>query len=78
MEMFASEARSLILSQSGCHLPFVEDFKKTFDYFHRYTVECGIPLGSILVSKREVCPRCGRKLVIEAGKTSCMLLPLSW
>ena len=63
-EKFASEARSLIylqnqcqsgsesVSQSGCHLAFVEGFKKTFDYFHGYTVECGIRVGSVLVSKR--------------------------
>lgn len=58
---FAAESESLFqlvpsLKESG-----YEEFKK----FHDFTVNCGQPIASVLVSERQGCRKCGQTLVLE-------------
>ena len=44
-----------------------EGLKKSFDHFHEFTLNCGLPVGTLLMSRRNTCRRCNGKLLVEAN-----------
>ena len=58
---FAAESESLFQLVPSLKESSSEDFKK----FHDFTVECGHPMASVLVSDHQFCRKCGRALVLE-------------
>ena len=42
-------------------------FGHHFHEFQRYTMQCGQPIGSILISKRDVCRACKKNLSVDAA-----------
>ncbi|CAB4004925.1 Hypothetical predicted protein [Paramuricea clavata] len=62
---FYCETRGLLYLDREQSL--VEGFKKTFHQFHEFTLSCGSAIGTILISKRTACHRCGGKLLVEGN-----------
>ncbi|CAB4016880.1 Hypothetical predicted protein [Paramuricea clavata] len=50
------------------HPSLATDYKKTFKEFHDFTLSCGSPMGTILVSSRTICHKCERPLSVEQKK----------
>ena len=64
-QKFACEARGLIyVDRKQC---LTEGLKKSFEHFHEFTLNCGAPIGTILMSARSTCRRCNGKLLVEAN-----------
>ena len=62
---FACETRGLLyLDRQQC---LTEGLKKSFEHFHAFTLNCGTPIGTILMSARTTCRRCNGKLSVEAN-----------
>ena len=47
------------------HLSLLKSDKELFCDFNDFTVKCGKPIATVLSSSRDVCRKCGRKLVFE-------------
>ena len=47
------------------HLSLLKSDKELFRDFNDFTVKCGKPIETVLSSSRDVCRKCGRKLVFE-------------
>ena len=62
---FAAESESLFQLVPSLKDSSSEDFKK----FHDFTVECGHPMVSVLVSDYQFCRKCGQALVLEKSAT---------
>ena len=61
-ETFKSEVSSLIY----LHPYLANGFKDLFKDFHDFTLSCGSPMGTILMSNRSTCRNCKRCLSIES------------
>ena len=62
---FACEARGLIyVDRKQC---LTEGLKKSFEHFHEFTLNCGAPIGTILMLARSTCRQCNGKLLVEAN-----------
>ncbi len=48
-------------------------FEADFREFHNFTINCGMPMASILVSKRDCCRRCNKRLVVD-GKPRVVVI----
>ena len=58
---FSAECKSLFQLVPSLNESSPEEFKK----FHDFTVECGHPISSVLVSVHQFCRKCGQALVLE-------------
>ena len=58
---FVSEAKSMIY----LHGSFVKNHKQKFLEFSDFSLSCGMPVGSVLMSSRQICRRCGCALFID-------------
>ena len=58
---FVSEAKSLLY----LHGSLVKNYKEKFLEFSDFSLNCGMPVGSVLMSSREVCRRCGCALFVD-------------
>ena len=58
---FAAECNSLFQLVPGLKESSPEEFRK----FHDFTVECGHPMSSVLVSEYQLCRKCGQSLVLD-------------
>ncbi len=68
---FAGETRSLLyLCKSG---NVTKGFKADFREFHDFSINCSMPMASVLVSKRDSCRRCNRILVVD-GKPHVVVI----
>ena len=47
------------------HLSLLKSDKELFRDFNDFTLKCGKPIETVLSSSRDVCRKCGRKLVFE-------------
>ena len=47
------------------HLSLLKSDKELLRDFNDFTVKCGKPIATVLSSSRDVCRKCGRKLVFE-------------
>jgi hypothetical protein len=45
-------------------------FKEYFKELHNFSLNCGLPMSSVLVTNREVCHHCNKSLVVEEA-TCC-------
>ncbi len=68
---FAAETRSLLYICKSANL--MNGFKADFREFHDFTINCGMPMASILVSKRDCCRRCNKRLVVD-GKPRVVVI----
>ena len=61
-QKFACETRGLLyLDRQQC---LTKGLKKSFKHFHDFTLNCGAPIGTILMSSRSTCRRCNGKLLV--------------
>ena len=58
---FIVETQSLLYLHSSS----LRSEKEQFRDFHDFTLQCGTPLGTILVAKRDNCRNCGKKLATD-------------
>ena len=58
---FASEAESLLY----LHPTILSSDKDLFKEFHDFTLMCGQPMASILVTTQQICRQCGKTLVVD-------------
>ena len=58
---FSAECKSLFQLVPSLNESSPEEFKK----FHDFTVECGHPISSVLVSDHQFCRKCCQALVLE-------------
>ena len=58
---FAAECKSLFQLVPSLNESCADEFQK----FHDFTVECGHPMSSVLVSDHQFCRKCGQALVLE-------------
>jgi hypothetical protein len=64
-QRFACETKGLLyVDREQC---LTEGLKKSFDHFHDFTLKCGSPIGTILMSGRSTCRRCNGKLSVDAN-----------
>ena len=68
---FAGEIRSLLYLCKSANI--TKGFKEDFREFHDFSLSCGIPMASILVSSRQLCRRCKKALVVE-GKPRVVVI----
>ena len=64
VEAFTAETRSLLFLNPN----IVAFSEREFQEFHDFTLSCGQPMGTVLVSERVKCRKCDKPLVLE--KTS--------
>ena len=64
VEAFTAETRSLLFLNPN----IVAFSEREFQEFHDFTLSCGQPMGTVLVSERIKCRKCDKPLVLE--KTS--------
>ena len=62
IKSFASEAQSVLY----LHPMLLSSVKDLFKEFHDYTLMCGQPMASILVTTQEDCRQCGKTLVVDS------------
>ena len=58
---FAAETQNLLYF----HPSLLKSDREFFRDFHDFTLKCGKPIATVLSSSRDLCPKCGRKLVFE-------------
>jgi hypothetical protein len=61
VKSFVSEAQSLLY----LHPSLLSSDKQLFKEFHDFTLMCGQPMASVLVSKQENCRKCCKTLVVD-------------
>ena len=63
------EDSSTFVAESGSLLQLVPSLKESsheeLKQFHDFTLECGHPIASLLVSQHQSCRKCGQALVLE-------------
>ena len=68
---FAGETRSLLYLCKSANV--TKGFKEHFKEFHDFSLNCGLPMASILVTNREECRRCKKLLVVD-GKPRVVVI----
>ena len=58
---FATESASLLQLVPSLKESSQEEFKQ----FHDFTLECGLPMASVLLSEHQSCRKCGQALILE-------------
>ena len=61
VEAFTAETRSLLFLNPK----IVASSEREFQEFHDFTLSCGHPMGTVLVSERVNCRKCGKPLALE-------------
>ena len=56
-----AQAQSLIQQYQELQEPANKQFKD----FHDFSISCGLPLASVLISDRKSCRKCGKALIVE-------------
>ena len=73
---FVSETKSLMYLCRSANI--TADFKENFWDFHDFTFNCGLPMGSVLVSERQVCRRCNKALIVEGKPHVVVIYHIFW
>ena len=58
---FVAETQNLL----HFHPSLLKSDREFFRDFHDFTLKCGKPIATVLSSSRDLCRKCGRKLVFE-------------
>ena len=67
---FVAQAQSLVQLYPQLQEPANKQFKD----FHDFSISCGLPLGSVLISDRKSCRKCGKALKVEEKRIHVVVI----